>query len=135
MTQSRETYTHGYHDSVVEQHAMRTAGEAAAFLKPYLRPEMSLLDIGCGPGSITVGLAEWLPEGNVVDVIVDGTISTVVNTVTGERRPLHDGFYIRRAAADHRVPCFTSIDTARAAVESIKGSSFNVKRLDEYLAG
>ncbi|MCH7740488.1 MAG: carbamoyl-phosphate synthase large subunit [Chloroflexi bacterium] len=72
---------------------------------------------------------------NVVDVIVDGTVSTVVNTVTGERRPLHDGFYIRRAAADHRVPCFTSIDTARAAMESIKGSSYNVKRLDEYLAG
>jgi ubiquinone/menaquinone biosynthesis C-methylase UbiE len=71
MAQDRETYTHGHHESVVEQHAMRTAGEAAAFLQPFLRPDMALLDIGCGPGSITVGLAEWLPDGSVVGVELD----------------------------------------------------------------
>lgn len=79
-----------------------------------------------------------LSEGhpNVVDVIEDGTVTAVVNTVTGERQPLHDGFYIRRAAAERRIPCFTSIDTARAAVESMEGEGggYNVMRLDEYLA-
>ena len=74
MLQDRETYTHGHHESVVEQHAMRTAGEAAAFFKPYLRPDMALLDLGCGPGSITVGLAEWLSDGSVVGVELDGGV-------------------------------------------------------------
>ncbi len=62
-----EKYTHGHHDSVVEQHAMRTADEAAAFFIPYLRPGMALLDISCGPGSIKFGLAERLPAGSAVE--------------------------------------------------------------------
>ena len=44
MVQERETYTHGHHVSVVEQHALRTAGEAAAFFKPYLMPEKPLVN-------------------------------------------------------------------------------------------
>ena len=56
---------------------------------------------------------------NVVDVIVDGTVDAVVNTVTGDREVLQDGFHVRRAAVDRRIPCFTSLDTARAAVESL----------------
>jgi len=61
-----ETYTHGHAPAVVRQHAQRTAEEAAAFLLPELRPGMRLLDIGCGPGSITRGLAERLVTGHVV---------------------------------------------------------------------
>ena len=74
---------------------------------------------------------------NVVDVINDGTVSVVVNTVTGERQPLRDGFHIRRAAVERRIPCFTSLDTARAAVESMNGGGarYEVRRLDEYLSG
>jgi carbamoyl-phosphate synthase large subunit len=58
-----------------------------------------------------------LSEGhpNCVDVIRDGTVKAVVNTVTGRRTPLRDGFEIRRAAAEMRIPCFTALDTARAA--------------------
>jgi ubiquinone/menaquinone biosynthesis C-methylase UbiE len=61
-----ELYTHGHAPAVVRQHAQRTAGEAAAFLLPHLRPDMRLLDVGCGPGSITRGLAEHLSAGKVV---------------------------------------------------------------------
>lgn len=61
-----ETYTHGHAPAVVRQHAQRTAEEAAAFLLPELQPGMRLLDIGCGPGSITRGLAERLAPGEVV---------------------------------------------------------------------
>ncbi len=42
-------------------HARRTAQRNAAFLLPHLRPGMRLLDAGCGPGSITIGLAEAIP--------------------------------------------------------------------------
>jgi len=62
-----------------------------------------------------------LKEGhpNIIDLINDGTISGVVNTITGGHIPIQDGFYIRRAAAEKRIPCFTSLDTIRAATETI----------------
>lgn len=49
-------------------HARRTAGVAAAFLLPHLTPGQRLLDAGCGPGSITLGLAEALSPGEVVGI-------------------------------------------------------------------
>jgi ubiquinone/menaquinone biosynthesis C-methylase UbiE len=61
-----EKYTHGHAPATVRQHARRTAEEAAAFLLPELRPGMRLLDVGCGPGSITRGLAERLTPGQVI---------------------------------------------------------------------
>jgi carbamoyl-phosphate synthase large subunit len=81
---------------------------------------------------ITKKLSEGHP--NVIDVIKDGTVDGVVNTVTGGRVPLRDGFEIRRAAVEKRIPCFTSLDTAGALADVLNdGSSiFNVKPLSEY---
>ncbi|HLC30717.1 MAG TPA: carbamoyl phosphate synthase large subunit, partial [Dehalococcoidia bacterium] len=83
---------------------------------------------------VTKKLGEGHP--NVVDVIVEGIVDVVVNTVTGDRTPLRDGFEIRRAAAEHRIPCFTSLDTARAAVRSLaRGQEgYAVMPLHKYLA-
>src|SRR5499427_10867525 len=61
-----EKYTHGHAPATLQQHAQRTADEAAAFMLPALRPGMRLLDVGCGPGSITRGLAQRLAPGEVV---------------------------------------------------------------------
>jgi carbamoyl-phosphate synthase large subunit len=71
---------------------------------------------------------------NVIDIISDGTVKGVVNTITGGRVPLRDGFEIRRSAVEKRIPCFTSLDTARAAVEALlNGSqSYSVQPLPEY---
>jgi ubiquinone/menaquinone biosynthesis C-methylase UbiE len=63
---SGERYTHSHDEVVLAAHARRTAEEAAAFLLPHLEPGMELLDIGCGPGSITVGLARYVAPGRVV---------------------------------------------------------------------
>jgi carbamoyl-phosphate synthase large subunit len=80
-----------------------------------------------------------LSEGhpNMVDVIEDGSVGAVVNTVSDVSSVLRDGFEIRRAAVERRIPCFTSLDTARAAVESLLTSrgTYNVRRTDEYLNG
>lgn len=63
---THERYTHGHAPATVRQHAQRTAEEAAAFLLPELQRGMRLLDVGCGPGSITRGLAERLAPGQVI---------------------------------------------------------------------
>ena len=65
-----DRYTHGHHSSVVSRHAQRTAEGAAAYLLPRLRPGMRLLDIGCGPGTITTGLARAVAPGAVVGIDV-----------------------------------------------------------------
>ena len=81
----QDVYLHGHDESVVSQHAMRTAGEAAAFLRPHLRSDMSLLDMGCGPGSITVGLAEWLPDGHVTGLDFDDSVVETAQKDAAER--------------------------------------------------
>jgi ubiquinone/menaquinone biosynthesis C-methylase UbiE len=68
MAELLATYTHGHHESVVAQHRKRTAAEAAAFLLPHLRQGMRLLDVGCGPGSITLGLADAVRPGEVTAI-------------------------------------------------------------------
>ena len=87
---------------------------------------------------ITKRLTEGHP--NVVDLINDGMVNGVLNTVSEAASTIRDGFYIRRAAVERRIPCFTSLDTARAAAESLlfsrSGTSFtHIKRSDEYLNG
>ena len=52
-----ERYTHGYHAAIVGPYTRRTAENSAAFLLPHLRADAAVLDVGCGPGTITVGLA------------------------------------------------------------------------------
>ncbi len=57
---------------------------------------------------------------NVVDAIEGGLVDCVINTAEGgQPTAMRDGFQIRRAAAERRIPCFTSIDTARAATEAL----------------
>lgn len=63
-------YTHGHHESVLRSHRWRTAENSAGYLLPSLLPGMSVLDIGCGPGTITVDLAARVSPGEVVAVDV-----------------------------------------------------------------
>jgi 2-polyprenyl-3-methyl-5-hydroxy-6-metoxy-1,4-benzoquinol methylase len=69
----RNTYTHGHHDSVLRSHRWRTVGNSAAYLIPYLRSGQQVLDIGCGPGTITTDLARRVAPGSVVGIDNDPT--------------------------------------------------------------
>ncbi len=68
MPQSSEAYLHGHHDSVLRSHRWRTAENSAGYLLPWLTPAARLLDVGCGPGTITVDLAARLPAGQVTGI-------------------------------------------------------------------
>ncbi len=66
--QSADTakYTHGHHESVLASHRWRTIANSAAYLEPHLVAGRSLLDVGCGPGTITAEFAQRLAPGRVV---------------------------------------------------------------------
>ncbi|MFF3366950.1 MULTISPECIES: class I SAM-dependent methyltransferase [Streptomyces] len=70
MPKAQETavYTHGHHESVLRSHTWRTAANSAGYLLGSLKPHMRILDIGCGPGTITADLAELVPDGRVTGV-------------------------------------------------------------------
>jgi ubiquinone/menaquinone biosynthesis C-methylase UbiE len=73
-------YAHGHHATVLKSHLWRTKENSCGYLLPFITPAMTILDVGCGPGNITVDLATLVPDGKVVgidrsDKIVDQAAS------------------------------------------------------------
>ncbi len=75
-------------------------------------------------------------DGTILSVIRSGRCAAVVNTPTHGKTVDRDGFLIRRAAVEARVPCLTSLDTALAVVTGLRASSssYAVAPLAEYRA-
>jgi carbamoyl-phosphate synthase large subunit len=76
---------------------------------------------------------------NLIDLIYGGRVDLLINTISKDKRIEREGALIRRASVERAVPCLTSLDTARAlllALEARKsGEAFDVRTVDEYLAG
>lgn len=70
---ANERYTHGHHESVLRAHRWRTAENSAGYLLGELAVGRSLLDVGCGPGTITFGLAEKVAPGAVIGLDASST--------------------------------------------------------------
>jgi SAM-dependent methyltransferase len=70
MVDSKPTYTQGYHPTVTAAHARRTAEVDGAFVLTHLTPTSKILDVGCGPGTISMGFAKYVPEGSVTAIDV-----------------------------------------------------------------
>jgi carbamoyl-phosphate synthase large subunit len=80
-------------------------------------------------------LGEGSPD--ILDAIGAGQVQGVINTVQGGGS-MKDGFEIRRAAVEARIPCLTSLDTARALVTSLEYttvSDLEVRPLLDYVNG
>ncbi|GAA4610802.1 methyltransferase domain-containing protein [Saccharopolyspora hordei] len=96
---SGDTYTHGHHESVLRSHRWRTAENSAAYLLPHLRPGTEVLDVGCGPGTITHDFAALVAPGRVlgVDNVEEpleparrGAAERGLDNVTFARADVHD---------------------------------------------
>jgi SAM-dependent methyltransferase len=68
MAERGETYTHGHAESVLRSHRWRTVENSAAYLVDRLTPGTDVLDVGCGPGTITIDLAQRVAPGRVVGI-------------------------------------------------------------------
>ncbi len=68
MEARKAVYTHGHHDSVLRSHRWRTAENSAGYLLPDLKPGLAVLDVGCGPATITADLAVRVAPGRVTAV-------------------------------------------------------------------
>ena len=68
---AKPTYAFGYQPGVENYLRLHTAERCASFLIPHLRPGLTLLDAGCGPGTITVGLAPIVAPGELVAVDIN----------------------------------------------------------------
>ncbi|MDD2498527.1 MAG: carbamoyl-phosphate synthase large subunit, partial [Desulfitobacteriaceae bacterium] len=82
-----------------------------------------------------VSLKDNLEE--LMKQIARGEIALVINTPTKGKMQERAGFKIRRTAADYRVPCLTSLDTARAylvAVEAVKEGVPECRPVQEYIS-
>lgn len=100
-----ERYTHGHHDAVLSSHRTRTAENSAAYLLPHLASGQRLLDVGCGPGTITADLAALVAPGEVVALEREASILDEAMAVAGERgltnvTPMVGDVYALEAADD-----------------------------------
>jgi ubiquinone/menaquinone biosynthesis C-methylase UbiE len=85
----------GYSSPVIQQHYLRRqATQQAAFFLPYLQPGMSLLDCGCGPGAITLGLAAAVAPGQVVGVDREPSMVERAGALAEEHQVAHVRFQV-----------------------------------------
>jgi ubiquinone/menaquinone biosynthesis C-methylase UbiE len=81
----REHYSIGYDPLAIRGLSRRSVYRDAAFFLPHLRSGMDLLDCGCGPGTITVDMAEMVSPGNVVGIDIEASQFQVGRTHALER--------------------------------------------------
>jgi len=65
---TESTYTIGHQECALAYMRFRSAERSCGFFRDQVGPASRILDCGCGPGSITLGLARWAPEGETIGI-------------------------------------------------------------------
>jgi len=80
-----QNYIHGHSPAVLSAHARRTAAAFTPYVIPLVQPHFSILDVGCGPGTISADLAALAPDGTVTCLDPSETALDAARTVARER--------------------------------------------------
>src|ERR1700722_5291535 len=100
-------YVIGHSKDVTNALAARSAARQMAFLLPHLQQDMHVLDVGCGPGSITCDMAELVPNGHVTGVDLSPAVleearaaatTRKVENITFTAGGIHSGQFLRDAS-------------------------------------
>ena len=111
----KAVYTHGHHESVLRSHRWRTVENSAAYLMPHLRAGVRLLDVGCGPGTMTTDFARRLAPGVVVGIDASAQV-------------------IAEARRDHPGVSFTTGDVYRLDVPDASFDIVHAHQVLQHLA-
>lgn len=77
-------YTMGYSKYTTATHQSRTADSEAAFLVPHIKKTDHILDVGCGPGTITTNFAKYASEGSIIGVDISTEVLTKAKALAAE---------------------------------------------------
>ncbi|KAK7705894.1 hypothetical protein SLS64_007846 [Diaporthe eres] len=86
MASEETNYTQGYSKATLSSHASRTIESDASFLIPHLRATDHILDVGCGPGTITVGFGAIATEGSVIGVDISEQVLEQAREIVSKLR-------------------------------------------------
>jgi ubiquinone/menaquinone biosynthesis C-methylase UbiE len=86
MAEHQPRYTHGHHEAVLRSHRWRTVANSAAYVIPHLAPGIQLLDVGCGPGTITLDFAGRVAPGRVLGIDASESVIELARAEQAERR-------------------------------------------------
>lgn len=94
MSTQRDQYTHGHHDSVLRSHRWRTAQNSAGFLLSHLKGGDELLDVGCGPGTISADLARLVDPGHVRGIDLSPDVIDLARSTYEDQGPKNLNFAV-----------------------------------------
>jgi ubiquinone/menaquinone biosynthesis C-methylase UbiE len=117
VTPPGDTYIHGHSDSVLRSHRWRTAANSAAYLLPHLADGQRLLDVGCGPGTLTVDLARHVgPSGAVLGVDLS---ESVISEATAHAATQQSAMQQADWTVTFRAGDFRSLDLADGSFDVV----------------
>jgi len=81
------TYTLGHSPAVLSSHSWRTVANSASYLLPHLdsTKPIQLLDVGCGPGTLTLDFATHLPHGHVTGLDLGASVIDSATALAAEK--------------------------------------------------
>lgn len=85
MAHTSKAYVLDHKVANIRSHQWRTARNSAAFVIDSIQPDMHILDVGCGPGSITVDFAEMVPRGHVTGIEIGSDILAQAQSLADEK--------------------------------------------------
>ena len=87
-------YTMGFSEAILESLTRHTAEASAAYLLPQLRPGLRILDFGCGPGTVSTGLAKAVAPGELHGVDMEESQVELARAIAASNRQENAVFHV-----------------------------------------